>query len=135
YLETTIKESGAAVKYESLPVVQGEPYPLTLLFQNLISNGIKYRRPDQPPRLRVSAVRNDSMWTFAVEDNGIGVEEKYREAVFAPFKRLHGKNYPGTGLGLAMCKKIVERHGGKIWIESSDGQGSTFRFTLPVDGH
>jgi two-component system CheB/CheR fusion protein len=133
YLETAIAESGAVVSHDSLPAVPGEPYPLTLLFQNIIGNAVKYRRPEQPPRIHVSASRDgNQLWTFSVADNGIGIPEQHLDEIFRPFKRLHGWEYPGTGLGLAMARKIVERYGGRIWVESKYGEGSTFYFTLPM---
>jgi light-regulated signal transduction histidine kinase (bacteriophytochrome) len=101
------------------------------LFQNLIINSIKYRNPDQRPVIRISARLNGPEWQFSVADNGIGIEPQYAEKVFGVFKRLHGRDNPGTGIGLAICKKIVARHGGRIWVESQLGAGATFHFTLP----
>ena len=112
--------------------VSAEEYPLRLLFQNIVGNAIKYHRPEQPPCVHVSAQRDGSNWTFSVADNGIGIKSENAEKIFAAFKRLHGGTYPGTGLGLAMCKKIVERYYGRIWVESDGRDGSKFRFTLPV---
>ncbi len=132
YLEKAVEESKAVVTHDSLPAVLAEQYPLTLLFQNVIGNAIKYNRPETPPRIRVSAQRSGAVWTFSVADNGIGIEGEYRDVIFSPFKRLHGSEISGTGLGLAMCKKIVERYHGRIWVDSIDGQGSAFRFTLPA---
>ena len=131
YLETAIKESGASVTHDPLPTVPAELYPLTLLFQNLICNAIKYHRADTPPRIHVSAERNEHIWRFSVTDNGIGIDGKHLDAIFAPFKRLNIADIPGSGLGLAMCKKIVERYQGRIWVESKVGAGSKFLFTLP----
>jgi light-regulated signal transduction histidine kinase (bacteriophytochrome) len=125
-----IATARAMVTRKTLPTVLAEPYPLTLLFQNTIGNAIKYRRADAAPEVRVSAHRNGAGWIFSVADNGIGIEAEHLEAIFAPFKRLHGSNVPGTGLGLAMCQRIVQRYNGKIWVESVYGQGSTFRFSL-----
>lgn len=133
YLDVSILESGAVVTHDSLPMVIAEEFPLTLLFQNLIGNAIKYRRPEAPPKIHLSAQRSNAAWEISVADNGIGIEAKYLETIFAPFKRLHGKEYPGTGLGLAMCRRVVERYRGQIWGESEGGQGSTFHFTLPAD--
>jgi signal transduction histidine kinase len=132
HLGSQIKERNAVVSRDLLPSILAEPYALTLLLQNVISNAIKYSRREIAPRIHVSASRNEGEWVFSVQDNGIGIESGDLDKIFAPFKRLHGKEYPGTGLGLAMCQKIVERYGGRIWAESVAGQGSTFRFTLPV---
>jgi light-regulated signal transduction histidine kinase (bacteriophytochrome) len=116
-----------------LPVVHGERSLLTLVFQNLIGNGIKFHG-DDPPRVRISVEREDGFWRFTVADNGIGIDPEYSERIFVIFQRLHSKDaYAGTGIGLAMCRKVVEHHGGRIWLEpSTNGSGSTFRFTLPV---
>ncbi len=130
-LEIAIRESGASVTHDPLPTIMAEEVPLTMLFQNLLGNAIKYRRPGEPPRIHVSARKNANVWCFSVRDNGIGIEDKYLETIFAPFKRLHGRDYPGSGIGLAICSKIVERHGGRLWVESLYGQGSTFHFTIP----
>ena len=134
YLEMPVRESDAVVTHDSLPTVTAEEFPLTLLFQNLIGNAIKYRRQDQPPRIRVTARHSDGSWNFSVSDNGIGIDSEHLETIFAPFKRLHGREYPGTGIGLAMCQKIAERYGGRIWAESTVGQGAAFHFTLPTKG-
>jgi two-component system, chemotaxis family, sensor kinase Cph1 len=131
-LEIPVRESGAVITHDSLPTVTAEELPLTLLFQNLIGNAIKYRRKDHAPRIRVSARHSAGAWTFSVTDNGIGIDAQFLETIFAPFKRLHGREYPGTGLGLAMSAKIVERYRGRIWAESTIGEGATFHFTLPV---
>jgi two-component system, chemotaxis family, CheB/CheR fusion protein len=132
YLEMQVRESGAVVAHDPLPTVMGEEIPLTLLFQNLIGNAIKYRRPDEPPRISISAAREGGAWNFAVTDNGIGIDAEFLQVIFAPFSRLHGREYPGTGIGLAMCQKIVERYRGRIWAESAKGRGSTFHFTIPA---
>lgn len=131
-LDLRIRESGAVVTHDPLPTVIAEEVPLALLFQNLIGNAIKYRREGEAPRIHVSARRSASTWTFSVRDNGIGIEKEHLEAVFAPFKRLHGSEYPGTGIGLAISQKLVERYGGRIWVESTYGQGSVFHFTFPA---
>jgi light-regulated signal transduction histidine kinase (bacteriophytochrome) len=112
-----------------LPIVEAEEISLVQLFQNLISNSIKYRG-EQAPRIHVSAVKDKDGWLFAVRDNGVGIDPQYADRVFGMFKRLHGGEIPGTGIGLALCKKIVERQGGRIWVESEVGQGATFKFTI-----
>ncbi|MGH9632075.1 MAG: sensor histidine kinase, partial [Bryobacteraceae bacterium] len=134
FLGSPIQESGAVVTHDSLPLLMAEELPLTLLFKNLIGNAIKYRRPEVPPRVGVTAQRSAAGWKISVADNGIDIEAEHLETVFAPFKRLHGGETTGTGLGLAICQKIVERYGGRIWIESTYGQGSTFHFTFPASG-
>jgi PAS domain S-box-containing protein len=131
-LRMPIQESGALITHDPLPTVMGEELPLTLVFQNLIGNAMKYRQPDAVPRIHVSARQTARVTEFSVRDNGIGIEAEHLKAIFAPFKRLHGNEIPGTGLGLAMCQKIVERYGGRILVESSFGEGSTFRFTIPT---
>jgi signal transduction histidine kinase len=100
--------------------------------QNLIGNALKYRRSDEPARIHVSTQRSAGVWSFSVRDNGIGIEAEHLEKIFAPFKRLHGSEYPGSGIGLAICQKLVERYGGRIWAESEYGQRSTFHFTIPA---
>jgi PAS domain S-box-containing protein len=132
YLRMTIDETGAVITHDPLPTVLADTTQLTQLFQNLLGNAIKYRSQDVP-RVHVSAVRQDSGWRFAVRDNGIGIDPPQAKRIFEIFQRLHSREeYPGTGIGLAICKKIVERHGGHIWVESAPGQGSTFYFTLPA---
>ncbi|WP_295816567.1 ATP-binding protein [uncultured Deinococcus sp.] len=132
-LRGEVETLGATVSGGALPVVQADAPQLDQLFQNLISNGLKYRREGVAPRVQVSAAQEDTCWRFAVRDNGIGIESHYRERIFVIFQRLHGRDeYEGTGIGLAVCKKIVERHGGRLWVESTPGQGSTFFFTLPA---
>jgi PAS domain S-box-containing protein len=131
-LDFTIKESRAAVERGPLPVVLGDSVQLGQLFQNLISNAIKFHG-QQAPEVHVTATREGSSWRFAVQDNGIGLDPAYAERIFVIFQRLHTRaEYPGTGIGLAICKKIVERHGGRIWVESEPGAGTTFYFTLPA---
>ncbi len=131
-LQTTIGETDVEIRHDTLPTVMGEQYPLTLLFQNLLANAIKYRRHGERPKIHVSARRDGKEWLFSVTDNGIGIEKQYFTQIFAPFKRLHGVEIPGSGLGLAMCQKIVKRYGGRLWVESEYGSGSSFLFTLPA---
>jgi light-regulated signal transduction histidine kinase (bacteriophytochrome) len=130
-LQMAISESGASVVYEALPEVRAHSTLMQQLLQNLISNAIKYRS-EEPPVVTIAAVRRDSAWLISVSDNGLGIAPEYREHIFGLFKRLHNSaQYPGTGLGLAICQRIVERYGGKIWVESQGFKGSTFFFTLP----
>jgi two-component system, chemotaxis family, sensor kinase Cph1 len=132
-LKVTIDECGAVVTRAALPTVIADSVQLGQVFQNLVVNAIKFRS-EAVPRIHVRADRDDDAWVFSVEDNGIGIDPPYAERIFLVFKRLHGARYPGTGIGLAISKKIVERHGGRIWVESELGKGATFRFTLPVSG-
>lgn len=132
-LQVTIAENEALVTFDPLPTVIADTAQIVQLFQNLISNAIKYRG-EEPPQVHVSASQQESEWTFSVRDNGIGIEPQYFERIFIIFQRLHTrKEYSGTGLGLAICKKIVEQHNGRIWAESQLGCGSTFYFTLPFN--
>ncbi|MGH9622491.1 MAG: sensor histidine kinase, partial [Bryobacteraceae bacterium] len=131
-LAVAIQETGGNVTHDPLPTVIAERVTLALLFQNLVGNALKYRRPDVPPSIHVSAERNGRDWIFSVRDSGIGIEPQYLKEVFAPFKRLHGSEHSGSGLGLAICKKVVDRYGGKIWAESEYGRGAAFRFTIPA---
>jgi signal transduction histidine kinase len=127
-----IEEAGATVSVGPLPVVSADRRSLGQVFQNLIANAVKFSEGE--PRVSVSASRVDGSWWFAVEDNGIGMDPSDAEEIFEPFHRLHGEgSYPGTGIGLAVCERIVEQHGGRIWAESEPGRGSTFRFTLPAE--
>jgi len=111
--------------------VLGRAAYFTLLFQNLLENAIKYRT-ERPPEVKVSVERLENEYRFAVADNGVGIDSQYHHKVFEVFKRLHGREIPGTGIGLAICRRVVERCGGRMWIESEVGKGSTFYFTLPV---
>jgi signal transduction histidine kinase len=132
YLQSSIESAGARVQHADLPTVHGERAQLLLLFQNLIANAVKFRRPGVAPEVVISARRDGENWCFEVRDNGIGIPPEHREAVFELFRRLHTQDeYPGTGIGLALCKDIVERHGGSIAVESQPGAGSAFSFTLP----
>ncbi len=132
-LELYIKENKATVSHGSLPEVMADSTQLVQVFQNLIINGIKFHS-EEAPKIHISAEKKASEWVFSVQDNGIGIDPQYSEKIFEVFKRLHKKEeYPGTGIGLAICKKIVERHGGRIWVESELGKGSTFYFTLPIN--
>lgn len=131
-LQVPIAESGAVITASTMPATTGDHIQLVRVFQNLIGNSIKYRS-EEIPRIQISAERKDDEWEFSVRDNGIGIEPRYKESVFKLFKRLHARSeYPGNGVGLASCRKIIERHGGKIWLKSEAGTGATFCFTLPA---
>jgi light-regulated signal transduction histidine kinase (bacteriophytochrome) len=133
-LRQAVEEAGAAVTADPLPTVPAEESQLLQVFQNLIANAVKFRGPD-PPLVHVGARRDGPDWRFWVRDNGIGIEPQYAGRIFLIFQRLHTRReYPGTGIGLAICKKAVERHGGRIWVESEPGRGSTFYFTVPAGG-
>jgi signal transduction histidine kinase len=133
-LGQTIQESGAVVTYAALPTVWADSFQMTQLFQNLIANAIKFRGKERP-QVSVQVEKAEQQWLFSVSDNGIGIAPEHVKNIFVVFHRLHGRTeYPGNGIGLAICKKIVERNGGKIWVESQPGQGSVFKFTLPGDG-
>ena len=134
-LQTSISKQNAKITYDPLPVVMADAAQLTQLFQNLIGNAVKFRHDDVPPEIHVGAERQSDQWVLWVKDNGIGIPPDQYERIFEVFERLHGqKKYPGSGVGLAICRKIVERHGGRIWVESSVGEGTTFYFTLPDAG-
>lgn len=131
-LAGAISDVNASVVIDALPTIACDGPQMTQVFQNLIGNAIKFRKPDQAPVVRVSAVREDDAWRFLVADNGIGIEPRYFERIFQMFQRLHPRGeYPGTGIGLSLCKKIVERHGGRMRVESAAGHGATFSFTIP----
>jgi len=130
-LQAMIQENGASVECDPLPSISSLELPLVQLFQNLISNAIKYRSAE-PPVIRISAQPGDNCWTFFVRDNGIGIDPKYFDYIFGVFRRLHASQKSGTGIGLAICRAAVERLGGRIWVESAPGSGSTFFISLPM---
>ena len=131
-LTSRVERTGARIDVGPLPVVDGDPVLLVAVFQNLIGNALKFHGED-PPVVHVSAEREDGMWTITCRDEGIGIDPEYAERIFAIFQRLHPKeSYEGTGIGLALCRKIVEHHGGRIWLDTDVPTGATFRFTLPV---
>ena len=131
-IQTALDEADAEVTIDPMPTVEGDARQLGQVFQNLISNAVKFRG-EAPPRVHISALREEAFWRFSVKDNGIGIKEKYQQKIFEIFQRLHSRSkYEGTGIGLATCKKIVERHGGRIWVESEEGRGTTFFFTIPA---
>jgi PAS domain S-box-containing protein len=131
-LQIAIAETKAVITYEEMPAVMADESQLVQLFQNLLANGIKFCRQDIP-LIHIAASRQESEWLFSVSDNGIGIDPEYADRIFIIFQRLHSRReYSGTGIGLAMCKRIVERHGGRIWVESQEGKGATFYFTIPI---
>lgn len=131
-LQLTIEESGAKITHDALPIVQGDSLQLVMLFQNLLANAIKFHGSERPC-VHISARQEDGEWIFSIRDNGIGIDPKFAERIFVIFQRLHDRtSYPGTGIGLSICKRIVQRHDGRIWVESTPGKGSTFYFTLPT---
>jgi light-regulated signal transduction histidine kinase (bacteriophytochrome) len=131
-LDQTIRQANAVVECSRLPVINGDESQLSRLFQNLIGNALKFRG-DTDPHIRVWAELQEDEWVFAVQDNGIGIAPEHRMGVFGMFTRLHSRSrYEGTGIGLALCSKIAQRHGGRIWVDSEVGKGSTFRFNIPV---
>jgi PAS domain S-box-containing protein len=133
-LRLMIQDSRVSITHDKLPVVRADAMQITQVFQNLIENAIKFRKKDEMPDIHISAVLEEGMWQFAVRDNGIGIPTEYYQKIFLLFERLHPKDaYSGTGLGLALCKKIIDRHGGQIWVESEVGKGSTFYFTIPAE--
>lgn len=134
-LRVAIDECDAQIGHDTLPTVSGDATQLAQLFQNLLANAIKFRG-QAPPQVHIGCEALDADWCFTVRDNGIGIAPEYFNRIFVLFQRLHSqREYPGTGIGLALCKKIVERHGGRIWVESSPGQGSVFKFTLARELH
>jgi light-regulated signal transduction histidine kinase (bacteriophytochrome) len=129
---TAIAEAGARVEAQPLPVVRGEPALLALVFQNLVGNAVKFHG-DEPPRVHIGVRATGGLWELSCSDNGIGIEEQYADKIFVIFQRLHARDaYGGTGIGLAMCKKIVEYHGGRIWLDNSGDGGAVFRWTVPM---
>jgi light-regulated signal transduction histidine kinase (bacteriophytochrome) len=132
-LRAAQEASGASVTHGELPVILADGQQVTQLFQNLIGNAMKFRA-EEPPKIHVACEERPDLWVFTVRDNGIGLDPQYSDRIFMMFQRLHTKaEYPGTGIGLAICKKIVDRHGGRIWVESQPGKGCTFGFTIPRD--
>jgi signal transduction histidine kinase/HAMP domain-containing protein len=130
-LSPALRETGATVAHGALPSVAADPIQLGRLFQNLITNALKFRG-EEAPRVQIEAQQDQGEWRFSVRDNGMGIDPKHHERIFVIFQRLHGRARPGTGIGLAICRKIVERHGGRIWVESELGKGATFSFTIPA---
>lgn len=131
-LNEQLKDTAGSIRRGDLPVVTGYEHDYVQLFQNLLGNALKFRA-SEPPRVSVASDRRDKEYVISVEDNGIGIPPEHHERIFGVFKRLHGRDVPGTGIGLAICRRIVERNGGRIWVESEAGRGSKFRFTLPVE--
>jgi light-regulated signal transduction histidine kinase (bacteriophytochrome) len=131
-LRSAIDDTHATVTHDNLPIMNVDAARMAQVLQNLAGNAIKYRKPGEPPRIHVSARKDrNECWVISVQDNGTGFDESYAQLIFGMFKRLHGRDIAGTGIGLAICRKIVESHGGKIWAASTPGVGSTFSFTLP----
>ncbi len=132
-LQITVAENHAKLTTKELPIAMAEPLHLRQVFQNLIGNSIKYRRPDIDPEIQISAKKDGDFWQFCVRDNGIGIAAEHHDQVFLPFKRLHGSDIAGAGIGLATCKRLIERYGGRIWIESQENRGAVFYFSLPAE--
>jgi light-regulated signal transduction histidine kinase (bacteriophytochrome) len=132
-LQSVVEEAGATVSADPLPTVRGEQSLLVQLFQNLVGNGVKFHG-EAPPRVHVTVERSGDMWEFCCRDNGIGIEPQYEDKIFVIFQRLHARDvYGGTGIGLALCKKIVEYHGGRMWLDTTVNDGAAIRWTLPAD--
>jgi len=133
-LSSAIAEAGAVITHDPLPTIFGDSTQLLQVFQNVVQNAVKFRG-DETPEIHVSAFRSGNGWTFSVKDNGIGIESRHLDRIFVIFQQLNKRNrYDGTGMGLAIVKKVIERHGGRIWVESKPGVGTTFYFTIPADG-
>jgi signal transduction histidine kinase len=132
-LQIAVAENNAKLTTNELPIVMAEPLHLRQVFQNLIGNSIKYRRPDADPEIQISAKRAGEFWQLSVQDNGIGIAAEHHDQVFLPFKRLHGSDIAGAGIGLATCKRLIERYGGRIWIKSEENRGAVFYFSLPAE--
>jgi chemotaxis family two-component system sensor kinase Cph1 len=133
-LQVAIETSGLIITHDPLPTVDADEAQLIQLFQNLIGNALKFKGEDKP-NVHIKAERTEQGWLFSVRDNGIGLDLEHADRIFLIFQRLHTlEEYPGSGMGLAICKRIVERHGGRIWVESEPGEGATFYFTLPEVG-
>ncbi|MEB3337253.1 MAG: ATP-binding protein, partial [Leptolyngbyaceae bacterium] len=134
-LRGRIQETGAVITYDPMPTIVADGTQLMRLFQNLLGNAIKFKQPEVAPRIHVGVQRQEDAWLFSVQDNGIGIDPQFADRIFVIFQRLHTRDeYPGSGMGLAICKKIVECHRGRIWVESELGKGATFYFTIPVGG-
>lgn len=132
-LQESIRENGVIISYDELPSLVIDHAQILQLFQNLINNAIKFRR-EKPPKIHISAKKIEKEWLFSIKDNGIGIDPKYFDGIFKIFQRLHTRDeYPGSGIGLAVCKRIVQRYGGQIWVKSELGKGSTFFFTIPIE--
>lgn len=133
-LRSRIEQTGATITHDELPTVMADSTQLMQLFQNLIANAIKFRS-EKPPEIHIGVSRGEDEWLFSLSDNGIGIEPRFSDRIFVIFQRLHTRDeYPGTGMGLAICKKIAECHRGNIWVESQLGEGATFNFTIPLKG-
>ena len=131
-LRESIVETGAEIEADELPIVAGDEAQLGHVFQNILVNALKYRRTGVAPHIHIAASREETHWIIRIEDNGIGIDRRHWDMIFVPFKRLHSQEIAGTGIGLAVCRKVVEAHGGRIWVESQLGEGSAFLFTLPA---
>jgi len=134
-LRSGIEQTDAIVTYDLLPTIVADSTQLMQLFQNLIGNALKFRKPNITPQIQISISRKEDDWLFAIKDNGIGIEPQFFDRIFIMSQRLHTREeYPGSGMGLTICKKIVECHQGRIWVTSAPGMGATFEFTIPVSG-